>query len=136
MNKSQIKEKLGYLIDEYNNTLRKQNKAKISEETVRTWLNEFLLIFGWDVKDTGQVWQEQVLKGEERRRLYEIQSSHSKPDYTLVNGSTIKTFLDAKSLDVNIFTNDEVAFQIRSYGWSAQVPCAFVSNFEQFVISK
>lgn len=134
MNKSQIKEKLGYLIDEYNNTLRKQNKAKISEETVRTWLNEFLLIFGWDVKDTGQVWQEQVLKGEERRRLYEIQSSHSKPDYTLVNGSTIKTFLDAKSLDVNIFTNDEVAFQIRSYGWSAQVPCAFVSNFEQFVI--
>ena len=46
----------------------------------------------------------------------------------------IKTFLDAKSLDVNIFTSKETAFQIRSYGWSAQSPCAFVSNLEQLVI--
>ena len=51
-----------------------------------------------------------------------------------MNGTNIKSFLDAKSLDVNIFTSKEMAFQIRSYGWSAQSPCAFVSNFEQFVI--
>ena len=48
-----------------------------------------------------------------------------------MNGSNIKTFLDAKSLVVDIFSSKATAFQIRSYGWSAHVPCAFVSNFAQ-----
>ncbi len=42
--------------------------------------------------------------------------------------------MDAKSLDVNIFTSKKAAFQIHYYGWSAQSPCAFVSTFEQFAI--
>ena len=93
-----------------------------------------LAIFGWDVQNTAHVLQELVLSGQQVNKLREISSTHKKPDYTLMNGANIKSFLDAKSLDVNIFTSKETAFQIRSYGWSAQSPCAFVSNFEQFVI--
>lgn len=129
-----IRASLENLITRYNNTLRQENPANISEETVRTWLNEFLSIFGWNVQDTSQVLQEQFLRGVYYQRLREIHSTHRKPDYTLLCGANIKTFLDAKSLEVNIFTNSDAAFQIRSYGWSAQCPCAFVSNFEQFVI--
>lgn len=127
------KEKLSELIDRYNSTLRYRNHADISEETVRTWLNEFLSIFGWDVQNTEQVLQERVLRGAQSQRLRKINSPHKKPDYILLNGTNIKSFLDAKSLDVNIFLDEDVAYQIRSYGWSAQAPCAFVSNFEQLV---
>ena len=128
------KESLANLIQRYNATTRLANHSDVSEETIRTWLNEFLLIFGWDVQNTTQVLQEHVLRGIQYQRLREIHSPHRRPDYTLLNGTNIKTFLDAKSLDVDVFTDNEAAYQIRSYGWSAQSPCAFVSNFEQLVI--
>ena len=69
-----------------------------------------------------------------KNKLEEISSTHIKPDYTLVNGNIVKSYLDAKNISVDLFTNREAAFQIRSYGWSAGVPCAFLSNFEQFAI--
>lgn len=131
---NKAKEQLSELICRYNSTLRYRNRADVSEETIRSWLNEFLAIFGWDVQDTEQVLQERILRGAQHQRLIEINSPHRKPDYILLNGTNIKSFLDAKSLDVDIFADDDVAYQIRSYGWSAQSPCAFVSNFEQLVI--
>ncbi len=134
MEKQEVKNRLAELIARYNNTLRNENRDIISEETVRTWINEFLGIFGWDVQNTSQILQEQTLRGIQRQRLQEIHSPHRRPDYTFLNGTNIKSFLDAKALDVDIFTDADVAYQIRSYGWSAQSPCAFVSNFEQFVI--
>ena len=132
--KNIAKEKLAELIQRYNATIRLVDHSNVSEETIRTWLNEFLEIFGWNVQNTTQVLQEYVLRGAQYQRLREIKSPHRRPDYTLLNGTNIKTFLDAKSLDVDIFTDAEAAYQIRSYGWSAQSPCAFVSNFEQLVI--
>lgn len=132
--KDTAKAKLSNLIQRYNATTRMVAHSDVSEETIRTWLNEFLSIFGWDVQNTTQVLQEHVLRGAQYKRLREINSPHRRPDYTLLNGTNIKTFLDAKSLDVDVFTDVEAAYQIRSYGWSAQAPCAFVSNFEQLVI--
>ena len=132
--KNIIKSKLNSLIQKYNLTTRTSNHSDVSEETIRAWLNEFLAIFGWDVQNTMQVLQEHSLRGVQYQRLRDINSPHRRPDYTLLNGTNIKTFLDAKSLDVDIFTDAETAYQIRSYGWSAQSPCAFVSNFEKFVI--
>ena len=132
--KKQCRDKLALLIGKYNRTLRTVSKNKVSEETVRAWLNEFLSIFGWDVQNVRQVWQEAVLDERNRQRLESINSTHKRPDYTLLGGSRVKTFLDAKSLSVDVFINKAAAFQIRSYGWSAQVPCAFVSNFAQLAI--
>lgn len=130
-----MKQKLIKLIEEYKKSICNVDRNKISEETIRTWINEFLKIFGWDVKNINYVLQENSFKSSEiKTRLEQIGSKHNKPDYTIVNGENIKTFIDAKKLNVNIFNDKEVAFQIRSYGWSAKVPCAFVSNFEQLVI--
>lgn len=42
--------------------------------------------------------------------------------------------MDAKKTSIDIFTSKEAAFQVRSYGWSAGLPCSFLTNFEQFVI--
>lgn len=130
-----MREELELLINEYKKFICKADRDKISEETTRTWINEFLKIFGWDVKNTSYILQEKSFKDIEiKERLKQIGSKHKKPDYTIVNGSNIKTFIDAKKIDIDIFKDKEVGFQIRSYGWSAKVPCAFVTNFEQLVV--
>ena len=105
-----------------------------SEETVRMWINELLQLFDWDVQNTHQVLQERKLNKSSRDRLREIESTNNKPDYSLVNGNLHLAFLDAKALDVDIENDSRVAFQIRSYGWSAGTLYSFVTNFESIAI--
>ena len=63
--KETAKSKLSELIERYNNTLRGKDHKDISEETIRTWLNELLAIFGWDIQNTAQVLQERVLSSQQ-----------------------------------------------------------------------
>lgn len=127
-------ERLKELIDSYKKFRDKSDDSAMSEETIRVWLNDLLTIFGWNIHDTSQVIQEKAVKGSQKEKLEKIDSFHTKPDYTLVNGKITKSYLDAKRTEINIFKDRDAAFQVRSYGWSAGVPCAFLSNFEQFVI--
>ncbi|MFT5662038.1 MAG: hypothetical protein ACI9TV_002686 [Sulfurimonas sp.] len=49
------KKKLNELIEKYL-LFKDQGRLDLSsEETMRTWINELLSIFGWDVKDTSQI---------------------------------------------------------------------------------
>ena len=105
-----------------------------SEATMRTWIDELLSVFGWDVKNTQQVLTEHTLGRDEKAKLHEIGSTNIRPDYTLVNGNVMLAFVDAKSLDVNIENDKDVAFQIRSYGWSIGAAFSVVTNFEQLAI--
>lgn len=105
-----------------------------SEETVRMWINDLLEVFGWDVNNTRQVMQERTLERSERERLHEIGSSYVKPDYTLMNGNRRLFFIDAKKQTVDIKNDKNVAFQIRSYGWSIGAPYSIVTDFEELAI--
>ena len=128
------KNKLSNLISKY---YRFKSEGKLdlsSEETIRSWLNDFLEIFNWDVKDTSQVLQEKVLSTIEKEKLKDIGSTNTRPDYTLKLAKQKITFLDAKDISISLHNDAKAAFQIKSYGWSIQAPCAFISNFEEFVI--
>lgn len=131
---SQRKEQLASLVERYQNFKREGRLNLSSEETIRTWINELLSIFDWDVMDTSQILQEKVLSPEEKRRIEEIGSTSTRPDYTFKLGNQKLTFLDAKAVSVNIETNNSSAFQIKSYGWSILAPCAFLTNFEELAI--
>ncbi|MFK7904725.1 MAG: N-6 DNA methylase [Chitinophagales bacterium] len=134
MTSKERKYKLQALVDEYHR-FKKEGKLDLtSEETIRTWLNQLLGIFGWDVRDTSQILQEKALSASEKKRLKNIDSTNTRPDYTFKVAKQKLTFLDAKDLSINLETDKKAAFQIKSYGWSIAAPCAFISNFEQFVI--
>jgi type I restriction-modification system DNA methylase subunit len=128
------KERFSALITEYQKSKANGQLDLSSEETIRTWLNEMLGIFGWDVKDTSQILQEKVLSKEEKAKLVEIGSTNIKPDYTFRVAKQKLTFLDAKDITVNLKSDIKAAYQIKSYGWSILAPCAFISNFEQLAI--
>ena len=128
------KERLRTLIEKYNQYKKETKSREMSEESTRSWINEFLGIFDWDVLNIKQVQQEKIVDENQQQKLEEIESTHTKPDYSLMNGSTVKAYLDAKKTGIDIFKSKESAFQVRSYGWSAGLPCSFLTNFEQFVI--
>jgi type I restriction-modification system DNA methylase subunit len=128
------KDKLIKLIAEYKLFKSKGRLDLTSEATIRTWLNQLLAIFGWDVRDTSQILQEKVLSIEEKKKLKTIGSQNIKPDYTFRVAKQKLTFLDAKDISVRIINDADAAFQIKSYGWSILAPCAFISNFEEFAI--
>ncbi|MTI38378.1 Eco57I restriction-modification methylase domain-containing protein [Fulvivirga lutimaris] len=128
------KKKLSELISEYKSFKEAGKLDLTSEETIRTWLNQFLEIFGWDVRDTSQILQEKVLSKKEKEALKGIGSTSTRPDYTFKLAKEKLTFLDAKDITVSIVKDKEAAFQIKSYGWSILAPCAFISNFEEFAI--
>jgi len=131
---SERKEKLAVLLNKYAKFKQEGRLELSSEETMRVWINEFLSIFNWDVKDTSQVLQEKILSKNEKEKLKEIDSTSTRPDYTFKLGKEKLTFLDAKSLSVNIKNSDKSAFQIKSYGWSISAPFALLTNFEEFAV--
>lgn len=134
MSSEDRKIELGELIAEYQSFKETGRLNLSSEETIRTWLNRLLEIFGWDVRDTSQILQEKVLSQQEREALREIGSTSNRPDYTFKLAKEKLTFLDAKNITVSIRTDRAAAFQIKSYGWSILAPCAFISNFEELAI--
>ncbi|KQK26415.1 hypothetical protein AR438_06500 [Chryseobacterium aquaticum] len=131
---SQRKQQLAELVQRYLGFKEEGRLDLSSEETIRTWINELLSIFDWNVMDTSQILQEKVLSTQERDRLGEISSTSTRPDYTFKIGNQKLTFLDAKATSVNIATSNSSAFQIKSYGWSILAPCTFLTNFEEFAI--
>lgn len=128
------KEKLKELIRKYQQYKAASKSVELSEEETRSWINQFLEIFDWDVLNTNQIKQEKIVDEDQKTKLAQINSTHTKPDYSLVNGNTVKAYLDAKKIDIDIFKSKEAVFQVRSYGWSADLPCSFLTNFEQFII--
>ncbi len=132
--KDETLKKLSILIEQYNNYKREGKTDNSSEETVRNWIDDLLYIFGWDVKNTFEVIQSKKLSQNEIEKLQGINSSHDFPDYTLKQGRRILSFIDAKAFSVKLNKFKKGAFQIRSYGWSADLPCAILTNFEELCI--
>lgn len=128
------KEQLQELVHKYQYAKEQGQLQNASEATMRTWIDELLSVFGWDVRNTRQVLTEHSLGKDEKAKLQKIGSTNSRPDYTLVNGNVMLAFVDAKRLTVDIENDKEVAFQIRSYGWSIGAPYSIVTNFETLAI--
>lgn len=122
------------LIEKYKRVRSETNDKDISEQTIRSWIQDFLQIFGWDTKDTSSIIQEKQLSKKEKEKLKEIDSTSNRPDYKLMIMGRAITFLDTKNIDVDIKNSKNSAFQIKSYGWSISAPCSFITNFDEFAI--
>lgn len=132
--KSIAKERLEEFIIRFKEAESKTNLKKASEQSIRSWIDEFLGIFGWDTKNLLQIEQEKVLDKRDQEKLKIINSTHKKPDYTLKNGKIKLEHLDAKDLEDNIKEDKAIAFQVRSYGWSSGMICSMVTNIKEFAV--
>ena len=55
------KEKLKELIQKYQQYKGESKSTELSEEETRSWINQFLGIFDWDVLNTKQIKQEKII---------------------------------------------------------------------------
>ena len=87
------KNKLIDLVQRYQAAKSAGQLDNSSEATMRTWIDELLSVFCWDVHNTQQVLTEHTLGRSEKEKLRDIGSTNTRPDYTLVNGSVMVTFV-------------------------------------------
>lgn len=117
------------LVDKFHNDIEFYKSPDYDESKARQeFINPFFEALGWNVRDqssTGEVVYETRVRVEGRLR---------RPDYGFRINQKTRFFGEAKKPSVNLDTNNDAAFQVRSYGWSATLPVSVLTDFEEFSI--
>jgi len=125
------------LVGKYNRHRSDYLKSTYNETQARIdFMNPLLEIFGWDIQNIHglpyflrEVVQEESIEIEEDEK-----KSRKKPDYTLkLNGIRV-LFVEAKKPSLDLVNSREAAYQIRRYGWNANLPISIITNFENLVV--
>ncbi len=133
-NRDKARKALAALVAEFEELDRKALTALESEATARSWVEKLLAVFGWNAADPRQIRQEYTIRGREVRRLRREGTTHRRPDYALLVEGERVLYIDAKRFDVDITEDEAVAFQVRSYGWSAGFRVSYACDFEELAI--
>lgn len=110
-------------------------KSTYNETQLRNdFIDPFLKCLGWDVDNTKG--KTHLLRDVIQEEYIEIKDELTKksPDYTLRINGTRKLFVEVKKPSVDILRSPESAFQIRRYGWSANLDISILTNFEYIII--
>ncbi|OQC42652.1 MAG: Type IIS restriction enzyme Eco57I [Acidobacteria bacterium ADurb.Bin051] len=132
--KAQARAELAALVEEFRDLHGRGLTQGESEATARTWVERLLTVFGWNPADPRQVRQEYTIQGREARRLRREGTMHRRPDYALMVGTERVLYIDVKRIGIAIREDDAVAFQVRSYGWSAGMRLSYACDFEELAV--
>ena len=106
----------------------KYNEAQLRQE----FLNPFFAALGWDMfnaQSFGEAYKEVI-----HETSVEVEGSAKAPDYAFRIGGVTKFFVEAKKPSVNIEHAIHPAFQVKRYAWSAKLPLAILSDFEELAV--
>ena len=131
--KEQAYKTLKKLIVRFDDHIDTYKKGYYNETQTRIdYINPFFKALGWDIDN------EQGLAEAYREVIHEdkikIGGTTKAPDYCFTVYGQRKFFVDAKKPSVNIKSDISPAYQVRRYGWSAKLPIAIVTDFEEFSI--
>lgn len=108
-------------------------KNDLNETQVRqSFIDPLFDTLGWDVSSKRmrrQAQREVVLEDS-----IKVDDATKAPDYGFYLGGARKFFVEAKAPWVPIDTHVDSAFQLRRYGWSANLPISILTDFEEFAI--
>ena len=123
------------LIDRYHqhrNEYINRNSLYSETDIREDFINPFFERLGWDVRN------ERNLPRQFREVIREtrvaVNEQTKRPDYEFKLGPERKFYVEAKKPNVDISNFLPPAFQIRRYGWSANLKISILTNFEYFVI--
>src|SRR6185369_15614582 len=111
--------------------------SKYSEAQLRIdFLNPLLKTFGWDVDN--EATKTQFLRDVIQEESIDIDEDDSiakkNPDYTLRIQGSRKLFVEANKVSIDIEKSVKAAFQIRRYGWNANLGISILTNFEKIIV--
>ena len=120
--------------------LYERNRAEYLKRTSRynesdtraDFVDPLFAALGWDVANT---------RGLSRRLREVVRETHvagsehaKRPDYEFKLGAERKFFVEVKKPGIDIANSPAVAFQVRRYGWSADLAISVATNFEYLAI--
>ena len=129
--KSEV-ERLVELYERNRGEYAKRSSRYNESDTRADFVDPFFAALGWDVANT---------RGQSRRLREVVRetqvagSEHTKrPDYEFKLGPERKFFVEVKKPGVDVANSPAAAFQVRRYGWSADLAISVVTNFEFLAI--
>ncbi|MBI4976846.1 MAG: N-6 DNA methylase [Spirochaetes bacterium] len=103
-------------------------EAKVRQD----FINKFFKLLDWDIDNDGG-------KSEQYRDVIiedsiEIAGAQKAPDYCFKIGKERKFFVEAKKPSVSVKDEHDPAYQVRRYGYTANLPLSILTDFEEFAV--
>ncbi|MGP1521629.1 MAG: Eco57I restriction-modification methylase domain-containing protein [Treponema sp.] len=108
------------------------SKDFVESEVRSKFIDPFLECLKWDVKNEKGARYDKREVITEDRIVVDGQTKH--PDYTLCCAGVKKIFVEAKKPSVNLKLDPAPALQVRRYAYTAQMPIAILTDFQELAI--
>lgn len=130
MSMKERKERVSELVDLFSKNESFYKSKKFVEAEARSqFIDSFLECLGWDVKNERHANPNRLEVVVEDRLMVEGNKKH--PDYTLGPSGQKVFYIEAKQPSIDLKQDPEPAFQIRRYGYTAKMPVALLTDFEE-----
>ena len=96
------------------------------------FIDDLFGALGWDIRNNkgyAEAYKEVVVED-----ALSIDGANRAPDYSFRVGGVRKFFVEAKAPSVRLKDNQDSAFQLRRYGWSAKLPLSILTNFAELAV--
>ncbi len=98
----------------------------------REFIDPLFKALGWDVDN--QAGHAEAYKDVIHEDAIKVGGSTKAPDYCFRIGGVRKFFVEAKKPAVTVKDDPSPAYQLRRYAWTAKLPLAIVTDFEEFAV--
>lgn len=121
------------LVQIYRDNADDYRKPDFNEHQTRVqFINPFWKALGWDVDNSAGF--AEAYKDVINEAALKVGGSTKAPDYSFGIAGTRKFFLEAKKPSVNIEAENDPAYQLRRYAYTAKFPLSVLTNFRQLAI--
>jgi len=133
MTREQGKVKIAELVERFSQNVDVYKSGAYNETQVRVeFIDPFFHALGWDVHNINS-YAEQY-KDVVHEDAIKVGVSLKAPDYSFRIGGQRKFFLEAKKPSVSIKSDQNPAYQLRRYAWSAKLQLSVLTDFEELAI--
>ncbi len=125
--------KIQALVERFSRQIESYQQSTYNEtQTRREFIDPFFIALGWDVAN--EQGYAEAYKDVVHEDALKIGRATKAPDYSFRIGGVRKFFLEAKKPSISLKDNNEAAFQVRRYGWSAKLPLSLLTNFAELAV--
>ena len=122
------------LVTNFQRGYERYRKSDYDETNVRTeFIDPFFTALGWTMTDSVEVYREARQKVDVEKKAQDAVKT-GRPDYEFLPNTSTRFYVEAKQPSVNLREDNRPAYQIRSYGWSADMPVCILTDFEELAI--
>ncbi len=133
MTREEGKKKIAELVERFSQNADVYKSGAYNETQVRVeFIDPFFHALGWDIHNVNS-YAEQY-KDVVHEDAIKVGVSLKAPDYSFRIGGQRKFFLEAKKPAVSIKSDQNPAYQLRRYAWSAKLPLSVLTDFEELAI--